>query len=443
MKHIVLSKGHNIQIAGVPSKEIIPLTSVETVSIIPTEFRGVKPKLLVKEGDKVELGTPLFFDKSKPDIRWASPASGLVFSVQYGARRIVEKIEIKVEGSEAKPFKALTKDQLSSANRKTILGLILEANLFPLIRQRPFNKIADPKIRPRDIFISIINTGPLSVDLESIVENASGQFQAGVTGLSKLTDGSVYITSSSGVQFEDAESQKISGPHPAGNVGIQIHHSKPIKPGDIVWTLNAQHVITLGKLFLDGTYDPSIIVSIGGSGATKSQTVKTVTGVSVKALISNQDLRRPARLISGDVLTGTTIDKEGFLGYYDSTLSILNDVVERPFMGMLSFGTADTKYSLTNTFVGLRNKLFNFNTAQNGELRAIVPMNAWENVLPMDIFPNVLYRAILAQDIEEMEQLGIWECDDEDFALCSFVCPSKIDVGAVIREGLDLMEADG
>ena len=204
-----------------------------------------------------------------------------------------------------------------------------------------------------------------------------------------------------------------------------------------------QKIITLGKLFLDGTYDPSIIVSIGGSGATKSQTVKTVTGVSVKALISNQDLRRPARLISGDVLTGTTIDKEGFLGYYDSTLSILNDVVERPFMGMLSFGTADTKYSLTNTFVGLRNKLFNFNTAQNGELRAIVPMNAWENVLPMDIFPNFLYRAILAQDIEEMEQLGIWECDDEDFALCSFVCPSKIDVGAVIREGLDLMEADG
>ena len=156
LKHIVLNKGHNIQIAGVPSKEIIPLTSVETVSIIPTEFRGVKPKLLVKEGDKVELGTPLFFDKSKPDIRWASPASGLVSSVQYGARRIVEKIEIKVEGFEAKPFKALTKDQLSSANRKTILGLILEANLFPLIRQRPFNKIADPKIMPRDIFISII-----------------------------------------------------------------------------------------------------------------------------------------------------------------------------------------------------------------------------------------------------------------------------------------------
>ena len=443
MKNIVLNKGHNIQIAGVPSKEIFPLTGLKTVSIIPTEFRDVKPKLLVKEGDKVELGSPLFFDKSKPDVRWASPACGSILSIQYGARRVVEKIEIKVEGFEAKSFNILTKNQLKSSDRKTILGLILKANLFPLIRQRPFNKIPDPKVFPRDIFISIVHTSPLAVDIESIVENFLNEFQAGVTGLSKLTDGSVYITSSKGIKFEDAESQRIAGPHPAGNVGIQIHHSKPIKPGDIVWTLDAQHVITLGKLFLTGNYDSSIIVSIGGSGATKPQTVKTVTGVSVKALIANQGLETPVRLISGDVLTGTTTDKEHFLGFYNSTLSIINDVVERPFMGMLSPGSTATKYSLTNTFIGLRNRLFNFNTSQNGELRAIVPLNAWENVLPMDIFPNVLYRAILAQDVEEMEQLGIWECDEEDFALCSFVCPSKIDVGAVIRDGLNLMEADG
>ena len=243
--------------------------------------------------------------------------------------------------------------------------------------------------------------------------------------------------------FEDAQVQTISGPHPAGNVGVQIHHTKPLKPNDVIWTVNAQHVITFGKLFKTGSYDPKIIVSIGGSGASNPDVVKTRTGAKVDSFLINQSKDKLVRLISGDVLTGNTVDGDNFIGLYDSTVTIIDDDVKRPFLGMLSLGSSKTKYSLTNTFLTLSNSLFNFTTSQNGEKRAIVPINAWERVLPMDILPNPLYRAILSQDIEEMEQLGIWECDDEDFALCSFACPSKIDVGQVIREGLDLLESEG
>lgn len=443
MNHIVIRKGHDIRIAGVPTQEVTSIPGSETVAISPKKFRGVKPKLLVNEGDTVQIGSPLFFDKTKPDVKWASPANGTVKTIQFGARRIIEKIEIKVNGSESIIGQSFTSEQLASTNRTVILNRILEANLFPLIRQRPFNKVANPMDSPRDIFISALNTAPLSVDLDPVIESEKAAFQAGVTALSKLTDGSVVVTSKKAMELHDAEVQTISGPHPAGNVGIQIHHSKSIKPGEIIWSVNAQHVITLGKLFLNGSYSPDILVTIAGPGAKNPQTVFAKVGASIGSLILNQDLSEPTRLISGNVLTGETVEVDNFLGFYDSSVSIVLDSVKRPFMGMLAFGNSKSKYSLTNTFLTFGEKLFNFNTAQNGELRAIVPINSWENVLPMDVYPNALYRAILAQDIEEMEQLGIWECDDEDFALCSFSCPSKIDVGKVIRDGLNMLEAEG
>ena len=244
------------------------------------------------------------------------------------------------------------------------------------------------------------------------------------------------------MEFDNATNVTITGPHPAGNVGIQIHHIKPINPGEVIWTVNAQHVITIGKLFQNGYYDPGCVVSIGGSGSSNPQTVKAIIGSSIESLLKDQLLNGSQRIVSGDVLTGKRVSSDDYLGFYDSSVAIINDDVKRPFLGMLAVGSSSTKYSLTNTFLSARADEFDFTTSQNGELRAIVPLNAWEKMLPMDILPNPLYRAILAQDIEEMEQLGIWECDDEDFALCSFACPSKIDVGSVIREGLDLLERD-
>ena len=398
---------------------------------------------MVEEGDQVKIGSPLFFDKTKPEVMWASPASGNVTSIQFGSRRVIEKIEIAVKSNDKVSIQTLSQGEFESASRKTILDKILKANLFPLIRQRPFNKVADPKDLPRDIFISGHNSAPLSVDLSRLIKDEKDIFQTGLNVLKKLTEGNVYLTLGSSMEFENVITQTISGPHPSGNVGIQIHHTKPLRPGDVIWSVNAQHVITLGKLFQTGSYDPTVIVSIGGSGATNPSTVKTITGVNIGLLVEEQNLKEPMRLISGDVLTGKTVENADFLGFYDSSVSIINDDVKRPFLGMLYPGSSRTKYSLTNAFLSFGNKAFNFTSSQNGELRAMVPLNAWEDVLPMDIYPNPLYRAILAQDIEEMEKLGIWECDDEDFALCSFACPSKIDVGGVVRDGLDLMEKEG
>ena len=443
MKNIVLKKGHDIKMSGVPSNKSFSEIPSLSVALMPNHFRGVKPKLTVSEGEKVKIGQELFFDKTKPDVKWASPANGVIKEIKFGARRVIEKIEISIDGDEVLKSDVLSKEQIKSSNRETILSYILDANLFPLIRQRPFNKVADPNIIPRDIFISGYNTSPLSLDIGKIINDNKELFQLGLTSLSKLTSGEIFLTLKNKMAFEDARVQTISGPHPAGNVGVQIHHTKPLKPNDVIWTVNAQHVITFGKLFKTGSYDPKIIVSIGGSGASNPDVVKTRTGAKIDSFLVNQSKDKLVRLISGDVLTGNTVDGDNFIGMYDSTVTIIDDDVKRPFLGMLSLGSSKTKYSLTNTFLTLTNSLFNFTTSQNGEKRAVVPINAWENVLPMDIFPNPLYRAILSQDIEEMEKLGIWECDDEDFALCSFACPSKIDVGKVIRDGLDLMELEG
>ena len=443
MRNIVIKKGHNIKMLGIPPTDIISHSKPESVALTPAKFRGVKPKLLVKEGDRVKIGDAIFFDKKKPDVKWGSPANGVIKSIQFGNRRTIEKVEITVEGEDSKTFQAFSKNDILTLDREIILNHILDSNLFPIIRQRPFNKTADPTTLPRDIFVSGYNSAPLSVDLSRVISNDKETFQRGLTVLSRLTEGSLFLTLGTPIQFDDTMVQVISGPHPAGNVGIQVHHTKSLKPGDIIWSVNAQHVITLGKLFQTGQYDPRILVTVGGSGASNPQLIETTMGASVKSLVANQSLEKPTRLISGDVFTGDVVGQNDFLGFYDSTLSIINDQVNRSFLGMLSLGSSDTKYSLTNTFLSLSRSSFNFTTSQNGEKRAMVPINAWENVLPMDIYPNPLYRAILAQDIEEMEQLGIWECDDEDFALCSFACPSKIDVGQVIRQGLDLMELEG
>ena len=429
--------------SGIPPSNSISDHGSPTVSLMPNKFRGVKPKLMISEGEHVKIGQAIFFDKTKPNVKWASPGNGKVKKIKFGPRRVIEEVEIAVEGSEALENKVFTKEQIDSSDRNTILNHILEANLFPLIRQRPFNKVANPKASPRDIFISGYNTAPLSVDIHSIIKDNEEFFQLGLTVLSKLTDGQVFLTLKNEIKFDDVKVQTISGPHPAGNIGIQIHHTKPLKPNEIVWTVNAQHVITLGRLFKTGIYDPKIVISVGGSGSNKPENLRVTTGSSVGSIIENQQLNSPVRLVSGDVLTGEIVSQENFIGFYDSTITILNDDVKRPFLGMLSLGNSKTKYSLTNTFLTFTDSLFNFTTSQNGEKRAMVPINAWENVLPMNILPNPLYRAILSQDIEEMEKLGIWECDDEDFALCSFACPSKIDVGKVIRDGLNLMELEG
>ena len=450
MTHIKIRKGHNIRISGSPVNEYYNVEKTKTVSIQPQDFRYVKPKLLVKVGDKVDIGSPLFFDKVQPDIKWASPGGGEIKEVILGERRSIQNIIIELNKEENSIIHSPIKYQeISSLGKSKVIDRILEANLWPIIRQRPFNKISDPNDNPRAIFVSGFNSAPLTVNLDFALRYKQSVFQAGLDILNQLSEGGVHLTFEADTNCEALTSAKnvnlhtVIGPHPSGNVGVQIHHIDPWKPNEVIWVVNAQHVLTLGDLFLKGIYDPSIVGTIAGPGVKNPAHIKTRIGANVETFLSNNLHSDDNRVISGDVLTGKETNINGYLGYYDTTISVVPNSNEREFLGLLKPGNEQTRYSVTNAFLSLNKNTFNFTTQQAGSLRPMVPINSWEDVLPMDIYPNALYRSILAEDFEEMEGLGLLECDEEDFALCSFVCPSKIDVGSVIRYGLNLMKADG
>ena len=450
MAHINIRKGHNIRISGSPENEYFSRPKSKTVSIQPNNFRYVKPKLLVKVGDKVDIGSPIFFDKVQPDIKWASPGGGEIKEIILGDRRSVENIIIELQEEEKSVLHTPVKYQeISSLGKAKVTDQIMEANLWPMIRQRPFNKIADPNDTPMAIFVSGFNSAPLTVNLDFALRYKQSVFQAGLNVLNQLSNGNVHLTFEVDTNCETLTAARnvnlhtVNGPHPSGNVGIQIHHINPWKPNEVIWVVNAQHVLTIGDLFLKGIYDPSIVATVAGPGVKNPAHIQTRTGASIETFLLDNLNSDDNRIISGDVLTGQETNLNGFLGYYDTTISVVPNSNEREFLGLLKPGNEQSRYSVTNAFISQNKSNFNFTTQQSGSLRPMVPINAWENMLPMDIYPNALYRSILAEDFEEMEGLGLLECDEEDFALCSFVCPSKIDVGSVIRHGLNLMKDDG
>lgn len=449
MADISIRKGHNIQISGQPENIAVKIKSPNLVALKPYQFKGVKPKLLVKEGDSVKIGSPLFKCKSNDQISFPSPGGGKIKNIEYGERRRIEKIVIELsEKEEVETGNSYKLDEIDSLSPESVKSTLVDASMFSFIRQRPFNNIADPKSSPRDIFISGWNTAPLSVNLDLALRGRRAHFQAGVKILDKLTTGDVHLSynentvSDTLLDLESVISHTVSGPHPAGNVGVQIHHISPIGPNDHVWIVNAQDVVRIGSFFLTGELDTTLFITIGGPSVNQPTHIKSRLGVEIKPLLDERLKEGENRIISGDVLTGNKIDIDDFLGFFDSSISVIQEGGEREFMGMLRPGTASSRYSLTNAFFGSLTGGYNFNTLKNGSERYMVPIDSWEDVLPMDILPNPLYRAILVEDIEEMEQLGIFECDEEDFALCSFACPSKIDLGKAIRDGLNLIESE-
>lgn len=450
MTHIQIKKGHDINIAGKPRDEVIDLDPPQTVALIPIENRYCKPKLLVKDGDTVRRGDPLFLDKNMPDVKWASPGGGTIKKIQFGERRRIEQVIIDLDKDEdVMELDAFADTELSNLGREKVINHLLKANLWPLIRQRPFNKVAHTQDKPKAVFISGVNSAPMSPNLDLVLQGQESAFQAGLDVLGNLTEGKVHLTFSQGSKCaalspaQNVELHTISGPHPAGNVGIQIHHIDPINPGDIIWTIDAQYVITLGKLFLTGKFDPTVVMTTGGPSVTNPVHLRTRIGVPVADLIEGRLDEGNHRIISGDVLTGKAVDMDEHVRWNHTTVSVIPVSHARPFLGWLRPGSSRSYYTVSGTYFGSTQNSFSFTTLRNGSERAMVPIGAWENVLPMDILPNPLYRSILADDIDEMEKLGILELDEEDVALCSFVCPSKIDLGAAIRRGLDIMREEG
>lgn len=446
-KDIRLKKGLNINLKGEADKVYASIPQSDLFSLKPSDFHGLTPKLTVKAGDKVKAGSCIFFDKYNEKVRFSSPVSGEVTDVVRGAKRRILEVKLKAD-TETKYESFSTLD--ASANREQIIEGLLESGVWPFIRQKPFDIIANPMDTPKAIFISTFNTAPLAPDNDFVLHGLENEFQTGVDFLKKLTNGKIHLnvdgntnpstvfTSCKGVQIN-----KITGAHPAGNVGVQIHHIDPINKGDVVWYLYPQDVLTIARLFSEGKYDVSRIVALTGPQVEKPRYYRTIAGANIKNLLDENTLIGDNnRFISGDVLTGKKIEEDGNIGFYDSQVTVIEEGNRQEFLGWIAPNL--DKFSLSKSYFSwlMPSKKYSLNTNYNGEERAYVVTGQYEKVLPMDIYPMQLIKACLIDDIDSMEQLGIYEISPEDVALCEFICTSKMEVQSIIREGLDLIKKE-
>jgi len=449
---VSLKQGHDILLEGQAEPQLDEHLEVTTFAVQPTNFVGISPipKLMVEVGDEVKAGDPVFFDKKVPEVKYCSPVSGEVIAVNRGEKRsITEVIILADKEMKYRTFEMVDPDE---APREELVNFLLETGVWPLIRQRPYNVVADFSEAPRDIYISTFDTAPLSPDLNFVVEGQGEAFQKGLDVLNKLTDGKVYLgldgngeeaPSPVFTEAEGVEKHWFIGKHPAGNVGIHIHHTSPVLSGDKVWTLGVQEVITLGRLFLEQRFNTERIVVLTGSEVKEPRYVKTYLGAKVGDLVKDQLASENVRLISGDVLSGKKKTEEQFLDIYDDQVTVIQEGDYYEMFGWLL--PIKARPSISRTFPNFLfpDLTFKGDTNTHGEKRAFVVTGQYESVLPMNIYLQHLMKSIIINDLERMEGLGINELVEEDVALCEFVCTSKQPLQQILREGLDMMREQG
>ena len=443
--NIYLKKGLNIPISGAAAQSTRKVIVPDVVAVKPTDFRGFIPKLLVREGDKVLAGTPVLADKMSQSILLASPVSGTVAQIVRGEKRKLLEVRIKAdEKQEFVDFGVKKPAQMSAAEIKEA---ILAAGLWPAITQRPYGIIANPEIKPKAIFVSAFNTAPLAANPEFALKDEVENIQTAINALAKLTDGGVHISLNaenySGTPFHKLENviQHIfSGKHPAGNVGIQIHHISPIKKGETVWTVSLMMLAAIGKLFNTGKCDLRRKIAVTGPMAIEPAYVEGYPGISMKDIKEFYNPQENLRFVSGDALSGTNVTAEGFLGFNDNQITILKEGDSYELFGWAK-PFRSSQFSASRTYFSwlTPKKTYNMDTNLHGGPRAFVVNDVYSKVLPMDIFPVYLLKACIAQDIDKMEKYGIYEVLEEDLALCEYVCPSKIYIQQIITDGIALM----
>lgn len=439
---IKIKKGLDIRLKGKAEHIFDQAELPELFAIKPTDFTGLTPKLSVKEGDKVVAGSALFYDKYRPEIKFVSPVSGTVKIVNRGERRKVLEVVVQSDGTnEAQLF---GKEDIVSLSRERVIDRLLEGGVWPLIRQRPYDIIANPAETPKAAYISAFDTAPLAPDYDFIVTGQEKYLQAGIDVMKKLC-GEVHLglngesASKSFHSMKNVTFHTFTGPHPAGNVGVQLHHVMPINKGDLIWVTQPQDLIIIGKLFLDGIYDASKIVVLAGGEVKRPAYYRTKIGACINTIVNDKIASENVRYVSGNVLTGTQIDVDGYLGYYNNQVTVVPEGNKYEFLGWALPGFG--KYSVSRSFFSwlCSKREYNLDTNIHGGNRAIVVSGEYDKVLPMDILPEFLVKSILVEDIDKMEQLGIYEVVEEDVALCEFVCTSKINVQAIVRNGINLM----
>ncbi|MEJ6786799.1 MAG: Na(+)-translocating NADH-quinone reductase subunit A [Bacteroidota bacterium] len=442
-QNIKIKRGMDIKLEGAPSLDVHQANSPATFAVKPTDFKGLVPKMHVKQGDKVKAGDCLFADKKNDKICFTAPVSGEIAEVVRGDRRAILAVKILADSETA--YKSFNTSGFVDKSREEVVELLLASGLWPFIVQRPYGLLADPSIAPKAIHVSGFDSAPLAADLSISLKGQEANLKTGFEILKKLTEGKVHLnvhaTKDSSIynSLEGVEKTIFSGPHPSGLVGVQINKIDPINKGDVVWTIKPQHVAFIGKFFETGNLDLEQTIVVVGSEIRKPAYYATRLGASVSELLMDNVSNDNVRVISGNVLTGTKIAQDGYLGYYDNQISVIPEGDHFEMLGWLLPSYPRPTLSSTFPLFKFFKKTFKVNTNPHGENRAYVVTGQYEKVMPMNIMPQQLIKSVMAKDLELMENLGIYEVIEEDMALCEFVCTSKIDVQRVLSEGLELM----
>ncbi|MCH8496845.1 MAG: Na(+)-translocating NADH-quinone reductase subunit A [Marinobacter sp.] len=447
---IKIKKGLDLPISGTPEQTISNGKAVSHVALVGFDYNGMKPTMEVKEGDRVKRGTLLFTDKKTEGVRYTSPAAGVVKEINRGERRVFQSVVIEVDGDAAETFTRYSDAELPGLQRQQVVDNLVQSGLWTCFRTRPYSKVPAIDAKPNSIFVSVMDTNPLAADPTVIIKDNSAAFEKGLKLLTKLTDGKVFVTGKPGsnvpVPKSDAvEVHQFDGVHPAGNVGTHIHFLDPVSARKTVWSIGYQDVIAIAKLFETGELPVERVVAIAGPKAVQPRLVRTRVGACLSELLADEKATDcQVRVISGSVFGGRRADGPcDYLGRFANQVTLLEEATKREFMGWLAAGR--NKISVANIYVSqfMKGKTFDLNTSTNGSERAMVPIGSYERIMPLDILPTQLLRALIVGDTEVAQQLGCLELDEEDLALCTFVCPGKYEYGPILRDNLTRIEIEG
>ncbi len=446
-KDISIKKGLNINLVGAAEQTTSKAVLSNVYAINLNDFYGITPKMLVKQGAEVKAGEPLFYNKNREGLMFVSPVSGELIEINRGARRRILSLRILADKEQVSAVHAIL--DVEKASKEEVKKYLLKSGCWPFIKQRPYDIIANPDANPKSIFISGYTTAPLAADSDYVLKGKENELQAAVTALGKLTPGKVHVSvgkssASTLSVLQGVELHKVSGPHPAGLVGTQINKIDPINKGETVWTVSAQDLVIIGELLLTGKFNAERIVALAGSSIKSPKYYRTKIGTELATILYGSGVTNDNfRVINGDVLTGSKSEPDGYLGYYNNTVTAIPEGDDYEFFGWNKpiFNKISATRALTFSWMQ-PNKKYDLTTNTNGEHRAFVLTGMYEKVFPLDIYPMQLLKACMVQDLDEMEQLGLYEVAPEDFSLTEFVCVSKQPHQKIIREGLDLLQKE-
>ena len=446
---IKIKRGLDIPLAGAPSGELDTAVTTRAAALLGADYHGMKPTMAVQVGDVVKRGDLLFTDKKCEGVRYTSPAGGRVSAINRGAKRAFQSVVVEIDGDEAASFEQYSAEAAREMSAEAIKTQLIESGQWTALRARPFGRVADPATSPAGLFITAIDTHPHAPNPEQVIAREADAFELGQTLLANLVDCPVYLCAAPGADMPQATHERISrhdfsGPHPAGLAGTHVHFLMGASAERIAWTIGYQDVIAVGRLFLDGALYVERVVALAGPSVSRPRLVLSRVGADLQALVAGEGEGDDARLLSGSVLGGRAVQSDtAYLGRYHQQVALLPEGRERAFMGWLSPGV--NKHSVMGIYLSswFGSKPLAMSTNTNGSERAMVPVGAYEKVMPLDILPTQLLRALLVGDTETAQALGCLELDEEDLALCTYVCPGKYEYGGILRDNLTRIEKEG